>query len=179
MRLPHFVKTSCGTPSRELFRFGLPAHRHRREGWLGQLDCSWLCHSPHVRFKRRIFSICLFSPTIVLHQTTFVVWSNCASHVQKQKRHRGVLLVGAAGFEPTLTESESGVLPLNYAPMWGLLYIVCVCFAIYFFIYSWGAFNMDNIAAHRRMLGYLKIPHRSGGISYKSGLSNGWWCTFG
>ena len=25
-------------------------------------------------------------------------------------------LVGAAGFEPTLTESESGVLPLNYAP---------------------------------------------------------------
>ena len=37
VRLPHFVKTSCGTPSRELFRFGLPAHRHRREGWLGQL----------------------------------------------------------------------------------------------------------------------------------------------
>ena len=36
MRLPHFVKTSCGTPSRELFRFGLPAHRHRREGWLGR-----------------------------------------------------------------------------------------------------------------------------------------------
>lgn len=34
VRLPHFVKTSCGTPSRELFRFGLPAHRHRREGWL-------------------------------------------------------------------------------------------------------------------------------------------------
>ena len=26
------------------------------------------------------------------------------------------ILVGAAGFEPTLTESESGVLPLNYAP---------------------------------------------------------------
>ena len=26
-------------------------------------------------------------------------------------------VVGAAGFEPTLTESESGVLPLNYAPM--------------------------------------------------------------
>ena len=25
-------------------------------------------------------------------------------------------MVGAAGFEPTLTESESGVLPLNYAP---------------------------------------------------------------
>ena len=29
------------------------------------------------------------------------------------------ILVGAAGFEPTLTESESGVLPLNYAPMPG------------------------------------------------------------
>ena len=36
MRLPHFVKTSCGTPSRKLFRSGLPAHRHRREGWLGR-----------------------------------------------------------------------------------------------------------------------------------------------
>ena len=34
--LPHFVKTSCGTPSRELFHSGLPAHRHRREGWLGR-----------------------------------------------------------------------------------------------------------------------------------------------
>ena len=42
-------------------------------------------------------------------------------------------LVGAAGFEPTLTESESGVLPLNYAPMCGLLYIVSGAFAIYFF----------------------------------------------
>ena len=105
MRLPHFVKTSCGTPSRGLFRFGLP---------------------PEASQTRRV--------------------------------------VGAAGFEPTLTESESGVLPLNYdyAPMWGLLYIVCVCFAIYFFIYGWGAFNMDNIAAHGRMLGYLKIPYRLG-----------------
>ena len=26
-------------------------------------------------------------------------------------------LVGAAGFEPTLAESESDVLPLNYAPI--------------------------------------------------------------
>ena len=42
-------------------------------------------------------------------------------------------MVGAAGFEPTLTESESGVLPLNYAPMCGLLYIVSGAFAIYFF----------------------------------------------
>ncbi len=31
--------------------------------------------------------------------------------------HFYFILVGAAGFEPTLTESESGVLPLNYAPM--------------------------------------------------------------
>ena len=31
--------------------------------------------------------------------------------------HFDFILVGAAGFEPTLTESESGVLPLNYAPM--------------------------------------------------------------
>lgn len=30
--------------------------------------------------------------------------------------HFDFILVGAAGFEPTLTESESGVLPLNYAP---------------------------------------------------------------
>ena len=30
--------------------------------------------------------------------------------------HFYFILVGAAGFEPTLTESESGVLPLNYAP---------------------------------------------------------------
>ena len=30
--------------------------------------------------------------------------------------HFCFILVGAAGFEPTLTESESGVLPLNYAP---------------------------------------------------------------
>ncbi len=65
MRLPHFVKTSCGTPSRELFRSGLP---------------------PEASQTRRV--------------------------------------VGAAGFEPTLTESESGVLPLNYAPMRALLYII-------------------------------------------------------
>ena len=33
----------------------------------------------------------------------------------------GILLtmVGAAGFEPTLAESESDVLPLNYAPIRG------------------------------------------------------------
>ena len=31
-------------------------------------------------------------------------------------------MVGAAGFEPTLAESESDVLPLNYAPMRGILY---------------------------------------------------------
>ncbi len=30
-------------------------------------------------------------------------------------------LVGAAGFEPTLAESESDVLPLNYAPICALL----------------------------------------------------------
>ena len=38
----------------------------------------------------------------------------------KIKTPKGVLifiLVGAAGFEPTLAESESDVLPLNYAPM--------------------------------------------------------------
>lgn len=37
----------------------------------------------------------------------------------KIKTPKGVLifiLVGAAGFEPTLAESESDVLPLNYAP---------------------------------------------------------------
>ena len=42
------------------------------------------------------------------------------------------MVVGAAGFEPTLTESESGVLPLNYAPMRGTLYIALSDFAIYF-----------------------------------------------
>ena len=36
--------------------------------------------------------------------------------------HFYFILVGAAGFEPTLTESESGVLPLNYAPMRRALY---------------------------------------------------------
>ena len=40
------------------------------------------------------------------------------------------ILVGAAGFEPTLTESESGVLPLNYAPMRGALYNLYFHFAI-------------------------------------------------
>ena len=39
-------------------------------------------------------------------------------------------LVGAAGFEPTLTESESGVLPLNYAPMRRTLYASYFHFAI-------------------------------------------------
>ena len=38
-------------------------------------------------------------------------------------------VVGAAGFEPTLTESESGVLPLNYAPRRGVLYIALHRFA--------------------------------------------------
>ena len=40
------------------------------------------------------------------------------------------ILVGAAGFEPTLTESESGVLPLNYAPMRRVLYNAFFRFAI-------------------------------------------------
>ena len=39
-------------------------------------------------------------------------------------------MVGAAGFEPTLTESESGVLPLNYAPMRRVLYNAFCGFAI-------------------------------------------------
>ena len=137
MRLPHFVKTSCGTPSRELFRFGLPAHRHRREGWLGQLDCSWLCHSPHVRFKRRIFSICLFSPTIVSHQTTFVVWSNCASHVQKQKRHKGVLIFGWGSWIRTNTDGvrvRSSTVKL--CPNVGAI-IYCMCLFCNLFFYLW------------------------------------------
>ena len=33
-------------------------------------------------------------------------------------------MVGAAGFEPTLAESESDVLPLNYAPRRPILYTV-------------------------------------------------------
>lgn len=42
-------------------------------------------------------------------------------------------LVGAAGFEPTLAESESDVLPLNYAPMRERLYIYFLDFANVFF----------------------------------------------
>ena len=111
--------------------------RHRREGWLGQLDCSWLCHSPHVRFKRRIFSICLFSPTIVSHQTTFVVWSNCASHVQKQKRHRGVLIFGWGSWIRTNTDGvrvRSSTVKL--CPNVGAI-IYCMCLFCNLFFYLW------------------------------------------
>ncbi len=57
-----------------------------------------------------------------------------SSHYPKTKNKTGTrpvkFLVGAAGFEPTLTESESGVLPLNYAPMRRVLYNAFFCFAI-------------------------------------------------
>ncbi len=46
-------------------------------------------------------------------------------------------MVGAAGFEPTLTESESGVLPLNYAPMRGVLYNVFFRFAMKIYTFGW------------------------------------------
>ena len=49
--------------------------------------------------------------------------------------HFDFILVGAAGFEPTLTESESGVLPLNYAPMRDVLYASYFHFAIKIFQY--------------------------------------------
>ena len=52
----------------------------------------------------------------------------------KIKTPKGVLifiLVGAAGFEPTLAESESDVLPLNYAPILSQqLYIIYFIFQI-------------------------------------------------
>ena len=105
--------------------------------WLGQLDCSWLCHSPHVRFKRRIFSICLFSPTIVSHQTTFVVWSNCASHVQKQKRHKGVLIFGWGSWIRTNTDGvrvRSSTVKL--CPNVGAI-IYCMCLFCNLFFYLW------------------------------------------
>ena len=42
------------------------------------------------------------------------------------------ILVGAAGFEPTLAESESDVLPLNYAPIRRTIIYYILCFAIFF-----------------------------------------------
>lgn len=49
--------------------------------------------------------------------------------------HFYFILVGAAGFEPTLAESESDVLPLNYAPMhWCILYMEYFLFQLIFVV---------------------------------------------
>ena len=86
VRLPHFVKTSCGTPSRELFRFGLPAHRHRREGWLGQLIPSDIYEYMSCgAFVSVQTAQCLFSLTHCRTKQQIVAWSNCASHEPKIK----------------------------------------------------------------------------------------------
>ena len=60
----------------------------------------------------------------------------------KIKTPKGVfifILVGAAGFEPTLAESESDVLPLNYAPMAWLLYTYILFFQLILFINKFSA----------------------------------------
>ena len=66
-----------------------------------------------------------------------VAWYKPTHHKPKIKTPLRVFefLVGAAGFEPTLTESESGVLPLNYAPMRDVLYASYFHFAIKIFQY--------------------------------------------
>ena len=52
-----------------------------------------------------------------------------------QKFENDNFLVGAAGFEPTLAESESDVLPLNYAPMRNTLYMYYLFFQLNIFVY--------------------------------------------
>ncbi len=69
-------------------------------------------------------SLCSFSLT---HSRTTQLCCMFQPSLAKQKLNHpkwvAEFLVGAAGFEPTLAESESDVLPLNYAPRRLLLYI--------------------------------------------------------
>ena len=120
MRLPHFVKTSCGTPSRKLFRSGLPAHRHRREGWLGHTRGNG--GAPHFHFGKSVdFPKWLQNIDNVLRHKYVSLFVQSVRIPNKKNTPVGCFfyLVGAHGLEPRYTESESAVLPLNYAPMPG------------------------------------------------------------
>ena len=65
------------------------------------------------------------SRLLMVEPNNFVVCFNHQTQNQKLKHPFWVFefLVGAAGFEPTLAESESDVLPLKYAPRRVSLYI--------------------------------------------------------
>ena len=55
-------------------------------------------------------------------------------------------MVGAAGFEPTLAESESDVLPLNYAPIRvRIIYFLFVFSIKYFFVNNFFSIFLDNL----------------------------------